>query len=280
MRDVRAILDALPTWFGARVDVARAGVMGHSRGTLTALAAAGGSTAWGFGPEPRVRAIMGMAIGARAFRDMLNLSSVKVPTLLVAGGKDRNTVQAISEETIATITSPDKRFVAIPNATHRSFDSTYCAQLQSAGAIAQANPRAILDRYSVPLIARLDPGGISGKAVHYCAESFLTTPVDIRPMIASTPSTEYPPALNDVCSTTSIPCTGLDTRGRQGADHHARRGVLRGQARKRRRRRGERDRPRHALADPRPARRVRGLHAGRRQGLPRLDHGQRDLHRR
>src|SRR3954454_19963685 len=63
VRDVSAILDTLPRWFGTRVDAARAGVMGHSRGRISALAAAGGSTTWGFGPERRVRAIMGMAIG-------------------------------------------------------------------------------------------------------------------------------------------------------------------------------------------------------------------------
>ena len=34
-----------PGWFGTRVDTARAGVLGHSRGTLTALAVAGGSAA-------------------------------------------------------------------------------------------------------------------------------------------------------------------------------------------------------------------------------------------
>src|SRR3954451_11922499 len=45
-RDISAVLDELPGWFGGRVDVARAGVMGHSRGTVTALPAAGGSAPW------------------------------------------------------------------------------------------------------------------------------------------------------------------------------------------------------------------------------------------
>ena len=38
VRDISRILDELPRWFGNRVDVSRAGVMGHSRGTVTALA--------------------------------------------------------------------------------------------------------------------------------------------------------------------------------------------------------------------------------------------------
>ena len=45
-RDISAVLTELPGWFGGRVDVKRAGVMGHSRGTVTALAAAGGSASW------------------------------------------------------------------------------------------------------------------------------------------------------------------------------------------------------------------------------------------
>ncbi|WP_028063187.1 alpha/beta hydrolase family protein [Solirubrobacter soli] len=216
-RDVSAVIDALPRWFGTRADTAKIGVMGHSRGTLTALSVAGGSTAIGFAPDPRVRAIMGMAIGARNFRDMLDLAKVTVPTLLVAGAKDRNTAAAISEETINTplISSADRRVLVLPDAVHRSFDSTYCAQLQAGGGIAATNSRARMDAYNVPLIGSSAPGGISGKAVHYCAERFLTTPVDIRPQLlalaTATPSSEFPPALNDVCKVTTIPCTGMDT---------------------------------------------------------------------
>ena len=213
VRDISAILDALPRWFGTRADSAKVGVMGHSRGTITALAAAGGSTTWGFGPERRVQAIMGMAIGARPLRDAINVAAIKVPTLLVAGGLDRNTPQAISEETYATLGSADKRLVVIPNATHRSFDSTYCAQLQSAAGIAINNPRAVLDAYSVPLIAASAPGGISGKASNYCAAGTFTSPVDIRTLIAATPGAEYPPTIGgtSVCTLTSVPCTGLET---------------------------------------------------------------------
>jgi predicted dienelactone hydrolase len=43
VKDIDRILDQLPVWFGDRVDVGRAGVLGHSRGTVTALAAAGGT---------------------------------------------------------------------------------------------------------------------------------------------------------------------------------------------------------------------------------------------
>jgi platelet-activating factor acetylhydrolase isoform II len=38
VRDIAKVLDELPGWFGDRVDVNRAGVLGHSRGTATVLA--------------------------------------------------------------------------------------------------------------------------------------------------------------------------------------------------------------------------------------------------
>ena len=236
--DISHVLDALPGWLGDRVDSSRAGVLGHSRGTVTALAAAGGSTAWGIGRpeerhETRVKAIMGMAIGVASVVNLVDLDAVTVPTVLVAGGRDQNSVQAISEAAFAAISSADKLFVAIPNATHRSFDSTHCAQLQSAGAYAKGDPNAVLDQHTVALVAA-SPGVLSGKAVHYCAPGFFTSPVNIQRVVASTPNAEYfcsgteapgmdgrldpsctvSPPLDGrptLCVTTSIPCTGLDT---------------------------------------------------------------------
>ena len=232
--DIKQVLTALPGWFGDRVDVSRAGVLGHSRGTVTALTAAGGSTAWGIEGDSRVHAIMGLAIGAQAITDTVDLAQVIVPTVLVAGGLDHNSGQAISEHAFATISSADKLLVEIPRATHRSFDSTYCAQLQSAAANAKNNPNAILDLHTVGLIAASAPGFLSGKAVHYCAPSYFTTPVNIQRVVASTDNAEYfcsgtedpglgsrldpacsltPPVAgpSSPCVTTSIPCTGLDT---------------------------------------------------------------------
>jgi Methyltransferase domain len=188
----------------------------------------------GIEPEARVKAIMGMAIGTRPITFGANLENVTVPTVLVAGGRDQNSVQAVSEAAFAAISSADKLFVAIPNATHRSFDSTYCAQLQSAGAKAKSNSKATLDLHTVGLIAASPPGGLSGKAVHYCAPGFLTSPVNIQRVVASISNAEYfcsgteDPGLGDQldpscnlippvagppspCVTTSIPCTGLET---------------------------------------------------------------------
>jgi predicted dienelactone hydrolase len=248
VRDIAKVLDELPSWFGDRVDVNRAGVLGHSRGTVTALAAAGGSTVWGFEAESRVKAVMGMAIGARAITFGANLAGIKDPTLLVAGEKDRNPGPGISKEAFDAIPvgeGVDKLLVRITNATHRSFDSTYCAQLQAAAAVADKPPlgdedgeveagevaswtaRAILDRHTASLIAASPPMGLSGKAVHYCASDFFTNPVWIAPAVASIAGSEIasipeltpgvPPSAApsiECPSTISVrfpPCTGLDT---------------------------------------------------------------------
>jgi predicted dienelactone hydrolase len=208
VRDISAILDELPDWFGHRVDPEHAGVLGHSRGTVTALAAAGGSGTWPVVADSRVKAIMGLAIGARGLTLAAGLANVTVPTVLVAGGRDINTPPAISEEAFGLISNADKLFVEITNATHRSFDSTYCAQLQSAGANAKGNPRAVLDLHTATLVAASAPGGISGKAVQYCAERYFR---NIEELVASIPNSEFPPVIGATCVTTSIPCTGPDT---------------------------------------------------------------------
>jgi hypothetical protein len=173
-------------------------------------------------PEPRVQAIMGLAIAVPSITFSAGLGNVTVPAVLVAGGLDGNppNAQSVSETAFGTIASADKLFVAIPNATHRSFDSNYCGQLQSAGAALDldhdgvvevsdldtdgdgvvepsdlASARAILDLDTVRRIATSAPGGASGKPVHYCASEFFTDPVDIRELVGAlageTPSSEF-----------------------------------------------------------------------------------------
>jgi predicted dienelactone hydrolase len=228
VRDISSVLDALPGWFGDRVDMARAGALGHSRGSASVLAAAGGSTArvagdancqptgdtcWPLQPEPRIQAVMGMAIAAMPIAQRIDFSRIKVPVQLVAGFLDRTSPQAVSEFAFNSIASPDKAFLSLPNGVHRTFDSTYCAQTQSAGAIAQADANAILDRHTFELTALAPPAGASGKASYYCAASYFTSPVNIEPLMKSTAGAEYPPAVvaGGVCSLTTVPCTGLDT---------------------------------------------------------------------
>jgi predicted dienelactone hydrolase len=263
-RDVSAVLDALPGWFGNAVDVQRAGVMGHSRGTITALAAAGGSVPWGTAGatcapaqppdglcwqgvrrEPRVKAIMGMAIGAAAINNGVNLASITTPTLLINADRDRNTVPANTQAAFDAIpATTDKTHIEVAHAVHRSFDSDYCAEMQAAGAAFDtdhdgtvsaaeaANTGRPLDRWNLDLIAASFPGFISGKAVHYCAAGIFTGPVNIKRLVAATANAEYacpdagtdatcgwvpattgPPVQAGVCDpgVTAPPCTGRDT---------------------------------------------------------------------
>jgi predicted dienelactone hydrolase len=199
VNDIRHVLDSLPGWFGDRVDVSRAGLLGHSRGTVTALAAAGGSTLWGIGPERRVKAVMGMAIGVRALTFGADVANVTVPTLLVAGALDGTSAWEVSRDAFEQLASPEKAFVLIDKATHRSFDSTYCDQTQAAGALALANPQAILDRHTVSGIVTHPT---SGRATEYCSEATFTAPVDIRGLVAQLTAEAFPP---------DVPTTGLDS---------------------------------------------------------------------
>jgi predicted dienelactone hydrolase len=156
VRDIATVLDELPGWFGDRVDVDQAGVLGHSRGTATALAAAGGTFSredpraanancqasgalcWPLAPGHerglgRVKAVMGLAIAAQRITRGVDLENVKVPALLVSGTLDQASPPAVSQFAFDRISSTEKALVSIPNATHRSFDSTYCDQMQAAG---------------------------------------------------------------------------------------------------------------------------------------------------
>ena len=149
----------------------------------------------GFGPEPRVKAIMGLANGAAALRNPINLANVTVPALLVAGGQDRISPPLQSELTVGPggIASADKQLIVLLGATHKTFYSSYCAMLQSSGALAQASSRAILDQHTATLIATSPPNGNSGKAVQICAEEFLRTPVDIGPLMTQLATPPFPP---------------------------------------------------------------------------------------
>jgi predicted dienelactone hydrolase len=187
VHDITAVLNALPGWYGDRVDASQAGVLGHSRGTVTALAAAGGSTAWHIAPESRIKAVMGLAIGGpgptfggRGITFGANLADVHVPAVLLYGALDANSLPVISKDAFAALGSTEKEIVEVGKAVHRSFDSTYCAQMQSAAGFAWANSRAVLDRHTVKGIVAAP---ISGEAMDYCSSA--SFPPEIRPLVTT-----------------------------------------------------------------------------------------------
>jgi predicted dienelactone hydrolase len=210
VHDVSAVIDALPFWFGDRADTSRVGVMGHSRGTVTALAAAGGSPlmAWNFPPEPRVKAIMGLAIGTHDITFGVDLQNVKVPALLVDGTLDQ--FFQVSKDAFAALTaltSTEKAFVVIENAKHRHFDSALCAETQSSGAIAAANPRAILDLLTIRTVVVLNPN--NGLAMDLCGYDTFSSPTDITSLVKSLTAAAAAPPGGFVVTPTNVPTTGL-----------------------------------------------------------------------
>ena len=189
VHDITAVLDAVAGELENRVDLNRVGVFGHSRGTVTALTAAGGSTIWNVTAERRIKAIMGMAIGAPAITFNADISKIIQPTLLVAGTRDTTSPASVSERAFELLATPDddKQYIAIENAVHRTFDSTYCEQMQSSAAIAQGNPptlqgnpRALLDRQTATVLLTTPNSGLP---MEYCGFEAFSTPADIKPFV-------------------------------------------------------------------------------------------------
>ena len=178
--DVSATIDALPEWFGHRVDTLRVGVMGHSRGTVTTLAAAGGSACWNLLPDPRVKAVMGLAIGARPITFAVDIQNINVPALLVAGTLDTTAPAAISQDALNMLSSTQKALVLIEDAKHRHFDSGLCAQTQSSGAIAKVNHDAILDLQTVTNLLIFPSSGV---AMDFCGYDTFINPIDITGLV-------------------------------------------------------------------------------------------------
>jgi hypothetical protein len=111
---------------------------------------------------------MGLAIASRLITFGANVQDVTVPALLVAGELD--TSQAAFDK----LASTEKALVLIPKAKHRHFESGMCAQTQSSGAIAAANPtRAILDLETVSALLIFPSSGV---AMDSCGFETFTNP--------------------------------------------------------------------------------------------------------
>jgi predicted dienelactone hydrolase len=190
-RDLSAVLDAVPGWFGTRADVTHAGALGHSRGTLSVLAAAGGSAApaagvpcsadpvrcWPVTADPRFLAVMGMAIGQQPISLGVDYKAIRVPTLLVSAENDLMSPPSVSENAFKALGSTDRRLVSIEDAVHRSFDSTYCDQMQAAGRLAAANlDTALLDKHTFDRIV-VSPN--SGWGIDFCSFASFDGIVDL-----------------------------------------------------------------------------------------------------
>jgi hypothetical protein len=105
----------------------------------------------------------------------VNLADIEIPTVMVEGTLSG---LIVTEQAFQAISSKDKQLVIIQNAVHRTFNSGLCAQTQSSGAIAEADPRAILD-FKTALDALTSPNGLP---LDFCTYSDFTSPNDIRPI--------------------------------------------------------------------------------------------------
>jgi len=178
--DIRALLDEIPRYFGDRVDMRRVGLLGQSRGSVQALAAAGGSTPWNITAEPRIGAIMMLAIGLRNITLLMDLANDRIPSLFVAGKIDRNTPMPISVEAFGMIPSAHKGLVVLERGEHGVYSIDRCAKMQAAGAILQAEPRAIGEQLTLENIM---VSANSGTPIDYCTFDYFVEPVDIRPVV-------------------------------------------------------------------------------------------------
>jgi predicted dienelactone hydrolase len=162
-------------------------MLAHSRGTVTAFVEAGGSATWGISPEPRIKAIMGLSSGTPSVNLTADLANIEIPTILVEGTlsscnppqcNPAISLLASTEQAFAAIASQDKQLVLVQNAVHRTFNSGLCAQTQGSGAIAEANPRAILDFKT----AKDALTSSTGLPLDFCTYFDFTSPNDIRPI--------------------------------------------------------------------------------------------------
>lgn len=195
-RDVSGTLDMLPLLFGARVDTDRAGVMGHSAGGLTAVLVAGGGTTFGIPRDPRVKSLLPLASGPGGVIPQSDMENVTVPMLVMVGDLD---ITEPSVQIYNAASSTDKAFVLLRNTTHRTFNSSFCDQMQASGAATLANPvRGILDRHTLTNTL-IHP--TNGSTLDYCTYDYFTTPVDISALVSS--------LTGFAVTETSVPRTGV-----------------------------------------------------------------------
>lgn len=105
--------------FGGRIDAEKIGVLGHSFGGYTALAAVAGID--GVAADTRIDAIAPFAPASGILTDA-QLQSVSVPTLILGGTADITTpVDDQSTRPFALISSPERTRVDLIDAGHQSF---------------------------------------------------------------------------------------------------------------------------------------------------------------
>jgi uncharacterized protein (TIGR03437 family) len=118
--------------FGAIIDPARIGGMGHSLGGYTILGLAGAWQSW---RDPRIKAALLLSPYADPFVVSNTLSGVAVPVMYQGGTLDFGVTPSLNRNQGAyDTTPPSKFFVEFPGATHFAWTNAACT---SAGTVAQ-----------------------------------------------------------------------------------------------------------------------------------------------
>jgi predicted dienelactone hydrolase len=183
--DVKKVLDSLPIALGDNVDMNEVYAMGHSRGSMTALAMAGGSVFFHIAPDPRVKAVLTLASAMAAIIGNLDLQNVTVPALAISGELDTNPPATVRDTLFARLSSEDKALVIVRGARHRGLlGSAFCSEMQATGGVAITDPsRHVLERLNFTSVLTISP---NGGATENCNFSYFVNPVDVRPLVQST----------------------------------------------------------------------------------------------
>jgi hypothetical protein len=134
------------------------------------------------------------------------LANVTVPTLLLSGTLDQTSPTTVSQfalDQMTSISNTDKNLILIQNAEHRTFDSTYCDQVQAAGAQYEALGRPLDYQTVTQIVAPSGASALSGNPMEFCNQNTFTHPVDIRPLVTSLTGFDF--------DTQHVPTTGLET---------------------------------------------------------------------
>jgi dienelactone hydrolase len=183
--DLRAVQENITVFLGDQVDTSNVAIFGYSRGGVAAMAAAGGSTAFGVTPmDGRLKGIFAWAGGASNVMDPVDVHLIDRPAVVVTSTGDQLVSPLAMKQAYDEMPTREKAIFQLDNATHGSIRSNTCDEMQAAGAVRLTNPQAFLENDR--LIRLLGPGAIStGTAYTYCEYPSFSTPVDITNLVAS-----------------------------------------------------------------------------------------------
>jgi hypothetical protein len=132
VRDLTLVIDALLARntasgdpLAGSIDPARIGISGISAGASAAIGAVGGIEAWGVPAEPRIKA---MVVYEPGVEYPVDASRIAIPYLVMGGAQSRYglAIPALFAETVLAL---PRIYVLNPSATHLSYWTGMCAEI-------------------------------------------------------------------------------------------------------------------------------------------------------